>query len=40
MQTISRIAALLGIIALLRIPLLWWGVINKLAALADNGKAF
>ena len=38
--TTRSIYLLLGIIALLSIPLLWWGVIKRLAALAGEGKLF
>ena len=38
--TTRSIYLILGIIALLSIPLLWWGVIKRLAALAGEGKLF
>ena len=38
--TTRSIYLILGIIALLSIPLLWWGVIKKLAAMAGEGKFF
>lgn len=38
--TSRSIYLILGIIALLSIPLLWWGVIKRLAAMAGEGKIF
>ena len=40
LRTTRTIYLVLGIIALLSIPLLWWGVIKKLAAQAGEGKLF
>ena len=38
--TTRSIYLILGIVALLSIPLLWWGVMKRLAALAGKGKLF
>jgi hypothetical protein len=40
LRTTRSIYLILGIIALLSIPLLWWGVIKRLAAQAGEGKLF
>ena len=40
LRSTRSIYLVLGIIALLSIPLLWWGVIKRLAAQAGEGKLF
>ena len=40
LRATRSIYLVLGIIALLSIPLLWWGVIKRLAAQAGAGKLF